>query len=106
MFEEWNKWEVCLKEPRPNDKRDQNFSASWRNIVSAQTNFPHDQKHYGNPERNANDIVKRIEGKMIWEIWFDDPAICEIQNQTKQEQRIGEVAKSHNLNARWEREQR
>ena len=46
-------------------------------------NFPHDEKHDGNPKRNANDIIQRIEGKMIWEIWLDDPAICEIQNETK-----------------------
>lgn len=60
-------------------------------------NSSHDEQHDWNPKWNANYVVKRIAGKIIWKIWFENPAIYKIQSDAKQKQRVCKITKPHKL---------
>jgi hypothetical protein len=84
MFEKWDERKIGFKKPRPDNQGNQNFRASWWFIIFSQMNFPHDKQHDWNPKWNANHVVEGISGEIIWKIWFENPAIRKIQNQTEQ----------------------
>jgi hypothetical protein len=95
ISEEIDARKVLFKKPGPDKQWDQKLGSGGRSIIVPQTNPSHDKQHDGHPKWNADDVIQIRLGENIWEMGFENPAVGEIQDKTKQKKRIFEIAIMH-----------